>query len=94
MVFQQRNGRIDRYGQKFNPEIVYLLTDSATGKIKGDMRILELLIQKTTRLLRILATPLLSWASLTLIAGTDNDKCYRERTECRAIREINGGISF
>lgn len=46
MVFQQRNGRIDRYGQDQKPEIVYLATQSANPKIKGDTRILELLVQK------------------------------------------------
>lgn len=46
MVFQQRNGRIDRYGQYKIPKITYLVTHSDTPKIKGDMRILELLIQK------------------------------------------------
>ena len=42
MVFQQRNGRVDRYGQKHKPEIVYLYTEAKNEKIKGDMRILEL----------------------------------------------------
>jgi superfamily II DNA or RNA helicase len=46
MVFKQRNGRIDRYGQTQEPHIVYLVTDSENAKIKGDTRILELLIQK------------------------------------------------
>jgi len=46
MVFQQRNGRIDRYGQEQQPQIVYLATQSTNPKIKGDTRILELLIQK------------------------------------------------
>lgn len=46
MIFQQRNGRIDRYGQKFTPQITYLVTQSDTSKIQGDLRILELLIQK------------------------------------------------
>ena len=40
MVFQQRNGRIDRYGQENTPDIRYLITDSDNEKIKGDMRIL------------------------------------------------------
>ena len=46
MVFQQRNGRIDRYGQEKQPQIVYLATQSTNPKIKGDTRILELLIEK------------------------------------------------
>jgi superfamily II DNA or RNA helicase len=46
MVFQQRNGRIDRYGQDQKPQIFYLLTESDNDKIKGDQRVLELLIEK------------------------------------------------
>ena len=46
MVFQQRNGRIDRYGQKREPRIVYLVTRSANETIRGDMRILEVLQEK------------------------------------------------
>ena len=46
MVFQQRNGRIDRYGQKKTPEIVYLFSNTNNEKIKGDMRILEVLKEK------------------------------------------------
>jgi superfamily II DNA/RNA helicase len=46
MVFKQRNGRIDRYGQESKPLIVYLVTESQHQKIRGDMRILELLIDK------------------------------------------------
>ena len=46
MRFQQRNGRIDRYGQKRKPQIVYLITKSENEKFKGDTRVLELLIEK------------------------------------------------
>lgn len=46
MVFQQRNGRIDRYGQRQVPYITYLITESQQEKIKGDSRILELLVEK------------------------------------------------
>ena len=46
MVFQQRNGRVDRYGQKHQPQIVYLFTEAMTDKIKGDLRILEILERK------------------------------------------------
>ncbi|HQT01964.1 MAG TPA: DEAD/DEAH box helicase [Thiotrichales bacterium] len=46
MVFQQRNGRVDRYGQEQNPEIYYLITESQNETIRGDTRILEILQQK------------------------------------------------
>ncbi len=46
MRFQQRNGRIDRYGQERRPQIFYLITESENEKFKGDARVLELLIEK------------------------------------------------
>ncbi|WP_240537392.1 DEAD/DEAH box helicase [Vibrio sp. CUB2] len=46
MVFQQRNGRIDRYGQTHQPQIRYLLTQSDNERIRGDIRVLEVLIEK------------------------------------------------
>lgn len=46
MVFQQRNGRIDRYGQQQQPDIRYLMIRSTNEKIKGDTRIMEILIRK------------------------------------------------
>lgn len=46
MVFQQRNGRVDRYGQKHQPHIVYLFTETVNERIKGDWRILEILERK------------------------------------------------
>lgn len=46
MVFAQRNGRIDRYGQERPPQIVYLLTESQNERIRGDVRILELLTRR------------------------------------------------
>lgn len=46
MVFQQRNGRIDRYGQRKQPDIRFMTIDSRNEKIKGDARILEILREK------------------------------------------------
>ena len=46
LTFQQRNGRIDRYGQEREPQLHYLLTESRHPQIRGDQRILEILIQK------------------------------------------------
>ena len=46
MVFQQRNGRIDRFGQTERPEIRFLTVEASNEKIKGDARILQILIDK------------------------------------------------
>jgi len=46
MVFQQRNGRVDRYGQTHRPEIHYLLSEASDPAVRGDQRILEILIDK------------------------------------------------
>ena len=46
MIFQQRNGRIDRYGQGRKPLIHYMLTESENEQIRGDQRVLDLLIEK------------------------------------------------
>ena len=59
MVFQQRNGRIDRYGQKERPDIRYLLTTSQNPRIRGDMRIIEILIQKEEQALKNIGDPTL-----------------------------------
>ncbi len=57
MVFQQRNGRIDRYGQERTPEILYLLTQSENAKIRGDTRILEVLINKDEQAVKNIGDP-------------------------------------
>lgn len=57
MCFQQRNGRIDRYGQEREPWIVYLMTESNNEKIKGDNRILELLITKDEQAVKNIGDP-------------------------------------
>ncbi len=57
MVFQQRNGRVDRYGQERTPHIVYLVTESANETIRGDTRILEVLADKDERAHRNIGDP-------------------------------------
>ena len=57
MVFQQRNGRIDRYGQTERPDIRYMLIKSDNKRIKGDMRIIEILIDKEEQALKNIGDP-------------------------------------
>jgi superfamily II DNA or RNA helicase len=57
MVFQQRNGRVDRYGQTRQPRIIYLSTETAVERIKGDLRILEILRAKDDQAYKNLGDP-------------------------------------
>ena len=59
MVFQQRNGRIDRYGQTEQPDIRYLMITCANEKIKGDTRIMEILINKEGQANKNIGDPIL-----------------------------------
>ena len=57
MVFQQRNGRVDRYGQTEQPDIRYMLIDSDNPRIKGDARIMEILVKKEEQALKNIGDP-------------------------------------
>lgn len=57
MIFQQRNGRIDRYGQEHTPQIRYLLTKSNQADIRDDMRILEILTVKDDQAVKNIGDP-------------------------------------
>lgn len=57
MVFQQRNGRVDRYGQTQEPEIYYLITESSNETIRGDVRILEILQEKDDQAYKNIGDP-------------------------------------
>ena len=66
MVFQQRNGRIDRYGQQKRPDIRYMLIESTNKRIKGDMRIIEILITKEEQALKNIGDPSLLLGKFTI----------------------------
>lgn len=66
MVFQQRNGRIDRYGQKKRPDIRYMMIESDNKRIKGDMRIIEILITKEEQALKNIGDPSLLLGKFTI----------------------------
>ncbi len=59
MVFQQRNGRVDRYGQSERPDIRYMLVECENKRIRGDMRIFEILVQKEQEALKNIGDPAL-----------------------------------
>ena len=46
IVLEQRNGRIDRYGQKKTPFIHYIIAESDIAGLKTDLHIVERLTQK------------------------------------------------
>lgn len=57
MVFQQRNGRVDRYGQSETPIITYLINRSDNPRVRGDQRILEILKEKDEQAYRNIGDP-------------------------------------
>ena len=57
MVFQQRNGRVDRYGQEKEPEIYYMTTKSENKNFLGDDRILQILGEKDQQAYRNIGDP-------------------------------------
>lgn len=66
MVFQQRNGRIDRYGQQKRPDIRYMLIESDNKRIKGDMRIIEILVTKEEQALKNIGDPSMLLGKFTI----------------------------
>ena len=57
MTLQQRNGRIDRYGQKRQPEIRYLLTRSRLERMDEVERIIKVLLDKDDQAIQNIGDP-------------------------------------
>ncbi len=74
LTFQQRNGRIDRYGQTEVPEIWYMQTTGASEKSLGDARVLELLAEKDRRAQENLSDP----AEFMLSAEEQEDRTAQQ----------------
>lgn len=59
MAFQQRNGRIDRYGQTKRPDIRYLVETCRNSDVRGDLRNLEILVEKEKQAQKNIGDPAL-----------------------------------
>jgi superfamily II DNA or RNA helicase len=57
MVLQQRNGRIDRYGQEHQPQIRYLLSRSQHPRMDEVERIIRVLLDKDEQAVRNIGDP-------------------------------------
>lgn len=53
----QRNGRIDRFGQKNTPVVHYLVTRPGSADLQGDLRVLERLVEKEEQVQKNLGDP-------------------------------------
>jgi len=72
---EQRNGRIDRYGQRVSPRITTLLLDPSDRRFNGDIHVLANLMHKEDEAHRALG----SAASLMgLYSGEKEEKAIRE----------------
>jgi ERCC4-related helicase len=57
MALQQRNGRIDRYGQEEQPQIRYLLTRSSNSRMDEVERIIQVLLVKDEQAVKNIGDP-------------------------------------
>ncbi len=65
MVFQQRNGRIDRYGQTKTPDIRYLLTRTQNQDLTNDISIIKILVEKEDQAFKNIGDPSLLFNEFT-----------------------------
>jgi len=101
MVFSQRNGRVDRYGQERTPRIVYLTGESANPVIRGDQRILEVLQEKDDQAYQNIGDPsafmnvrdIEAEEKITAhaVAGGEDAERFDERLERGAAEGSEGG---
>jgi Helicase conserved C-terminal domain len=82
LKFQQRNGRIDRCGQEREPHVWYLVGHPKQEKIRGDLRILERLVERDNAARENIGDP-------SVFMGTNDE----ERQEDVVAEAIEAGES-
>lgn len=85
MTFQQRNGRVDRYGQEQEPHLAYLVAESADDQVQADLRILEVLIEKDRKAGENIDDP-------SMLGGAD--AASQEETTARAMEQQASAADF
>jgi len=80
MLLQQRNGRIDRYGQERTPHIAYLLTRSLTEKFKDDRHIFKLLITKEEQAHQNIGDPASLMQQYEIVKEVDKVRKAKEKS--------------
>lgn len=84
IVLEQRNGRIDRYGQQRTPFIHYMVASSINENVKTDLHIIEILKEKEEEVYRTLGDA----GSVMSLYNSDQE----EKSVQAAI--INGNKAF
>lgn len=84
IVLEQRNGRIDRYGQQRTPFIHYMVASSTNENVKTDLHIIEILKEKEEEVYRTLGDA----GSVMSLYNSDQE----EKSVQAAI--INGNKAF
>ena len=80
---EQRNGRIDRYGQRTSPQITTLLLDTGDDRFSGDIRVLQSLVTKEHEAHKILGE-----------AGSLMGEYLDEREEKAILEVLRGAKSL
>ncbi|MCD6010829.1 MAG: rapA [Flavipsychrobacter sp.] len=88
ITLEQRNGRIDRYGQKYTPYIYYLIADSDVDGLKTDLHIVERLTQKEEVVYRMLGD---AGSVMKLYDAGKEEKLVERAFLKQELNRLNGG---